>query len=105
MGTKDRIQYIYCLYTIGSLLNIIRINSYLFMQLAENRVASPEVLPTPTSNNSRFSQKLARFRITKEFRAQLLWHGTRRTSTITRPTNLLLRLRRQFFIRVRNGST
>src|SRR6266496_2856781 len=42
MGTKDRIQYIYCLYTIGSLGNIIRINSYLFMQLAENRVASPK---------------------------------------------------------------
>src|SRR5205807_4272784 len=42
MGTKDRIQYIYCLYTIVSLLNIIRINSYLFMQLAENRVASPK---------------------------------------------------------------
>ena len=39
MGTKDRIQYIYCLYTIGYLLNIIPINSYLFMQLAENRVA------------------------------------------------------------------
>src|SRR6266498_5814592 len=42
MGTKDRIQYIYCLYTIGSLGNIIQINSYLFMQLAENRVASPK---------------------------------------------------------------
>ena len=42
MGTKDRIQYIYCLYTIGSLLNIIPINSYLFMQLAENMVASPK---------------------------------------------------------------
>src|SRR5437868_1264268 len=42
MGTKDRIQYIYCLYTIVSLWNIILINSYLFMQLAENRVASPK---------------------------------------------------------------
>ena len=46
IGTKDRIQYIYCLYAIGSLENIIRINSYLFIQLVENRVASPEVLPT-----------------------------------------------------------
>src|SRR5438067_159186 len=48
MGTKDRIQYIYCLYTIVSLLNIIQINSYLFMQLAENRVATQSATNTIT---------------------------------------------------------
>ena len=52
IGTKDRIQYIYCLlyHRIPSLLDI-QINSYLFIQLIENRVASPEVLPTLISDH------------------------------------------------------